>query len=239
MPIDLLLSLTSVIVIVIGLVLLRSKTGAKYEVKVLDVVIGLVPVGVWLLASGKLVEFGVGDFKLKLQEITKKPVAAQITKLKEQQSAISVGVDCKYGLEDQIIKSETFPEYVQFKYIIIEESCEDNKRGESSPKFYALLSVEDYKQAFLAKSSKTDGDDFLRLVKSRKIDEFARGHIPSFIGRENAVKSETQKIEAIKLLDRLNVEALPVVDGAGAYIGVVTRARLATSLLIDIAEVAK
>lgn len=239
MTLEVTLALVAVITLLSGQVLLRAKTAAKYEVKVLDVVIALVPVGVWLLVSGKLLEFGVGDFKLKLQELSKKPVAGEISQIREGKAALLVGVDCTYGSEDNILKPETFPNYIKSGFILIMHSCKDDDRGEDDAKLYALLSIQDFKDVFYAEHSKVNADYFLSLVKSEKLAEFAKGNIPSFVDKANAVTPETTKLEALRRMEKLNVEALPVIDSSGAYLGVIMRSRLVSSTLLELAEAAK
>ncbi|WP_337841870.1 CBS domain-containing protein [Rheinheimera sp.] len=216
--------------------IIRAKSGGKYEVKAIDVVVGLTPFLIWLLVSGNLAEFSVGDLSLKLRETSRSTISKQISKLSSEGEILSIGVDCIYAHEDDIHSLETFPTYRPFRFIIIEDQCEDDERGESNPIFVGMLSVEDYKRYFLGQNTKLSGKYFLSLVKKRAMNSIIDLGIPSFVSINNAVNPNTEKLTALKIIEELNVEALPVVSDDKYFIGIVSRSELVVSFVVDMAE---
>jgi hypothetical protein len=70
-------------IFLIGLVVLRTKAGNRFEIKNTDVVLALVPVALWLFLTGKVQEFGFGEFKISLaiKVASKAPIDNQVSKL--------------------------------------------------------------------------------------------------------------------------------------------------------------
>ncbi|MEO6550845.1 MAG: hypothetical protein ABIN94_22775 [Ferruginibacter sp.] len=217
------------------LVVIRTNNNGKYEIKLTDVIIGLIPIVLWLLLTGRILEFEVGDLKVKFKEAYQKPVLGQVTSLIEGRQFISVGVDCTYGKEDDIQDQKTFPSYFPFKYIIIEEHCEDDKKGNSNPAFWGMLSVDDYKQLFLDSTSKLSGSLFIQWVKSKNIKELERT-TSSFISINDAINLQTTKLTALEQMEKLKSDILPVIDDKRKFLGIVERSRLNASFLIDIGK---
>ena len=60
--------------------------------------------------------------------------------------------------------------------------------------------------------------------------------MPGFIASKDAVTKETDKGQALRKMEKLNVETLPVVDKMKHFAGIVNRSRLTASLLIDVSE---
>jgi hypothetical protein len=218
------------------LVLIRTKSNGKYEVKITDTVICLIPIVIWLVTTGQISELGIGDLKFKLKETYKKPVATQISYLIENEDLILIGVDCKYGWEDEIVSDTTFPSYKPFKFLLIKENCEDDQFGNSNPTFWGILAVEDYKQLFLSPDSKLNGELFIGWVKSQNLNELEKT-IPSFISLDNAIDSKTSKLFALEQMEKLKTNFLPVVDEKKQFIGMVYRDRINSSFLIDIGKI--
>jgi hypothetical protein len=69
--------------LLIGLVLLRTASGNRFEIKNTDVVLALVPIAFYLFLTGKIQEFGFGEVKIvaALKVATKAPVDNQVPKL--------------------------------------------------------------------------------------------------------------------------------------------------------------
>ncbi|WP_273209893.1 hypothetical protein [Runella zeae] len=220
------------------LVLIRTKSNGKYEVKLTDVIICLIPVVLWLFVTGQISELGIGDLKIKLKEAYQKPVSEELNSLVEGKDLIVVGVDCKYSKEDDIINDTTFPSYRPFKFILIEENCEDDKNGNSDPTFWGILSVEDYRQIFLSPGSKLWGENFIDWVKAKNSKDLQE-IVPSFISLDNAVDLKTDKLAALEKMEKLKTDFLPVLDEKNRFLGTVYRERLNSSFLIDIGHALK
>jgi hypothetical protein len=71
------------VVLLALLVALRVWTGNRIEVKTPDMVLALVPIGLWLFVSGKVQELTFGDFKIvaAIKQASSSPVADQVTRL--------------------------------------------------------------------------------------------------------------------------------------------------------------
>lgn len=54
--------------------------------------------------------------------------------------------------------------------------------------------------------------------------------------RQNAIRSDGDKQSALEKMEELGVEMLPVVDFEEGFVGVVERSRLASSLIIEVAN---
>jgi hypothetical protein len=172
---------------------------------------------------------------LKLKEAYQKPVSEQISSLVEGKDLLVVGADCIFGSEDEIVSDSTFPSYRPFKFILIEENCEDDKYGNSNSKFWGILPVDDYKQIFLSEGSKLSGHDFIDLVKSKnqkRLEEI----VPSFISLNKAVDFKTHKLIALEQMEKLKTNFLPVLDEKKQFLGMVYRERVNSSFLIDIGK---
>src|SRR6476646_3053793 len=65
------------------LVWLRTRSANRFQIKSWDVVVALVPVVLWLLLTGKIHEFDIGEIKLStaIKMATKAPVKGQISEL--------------------------------------------------------------------------------------------------------------------------------------------------------------
>ncbi len=215
------------------LVLIRTKSNGKYEVKITDVVICLVPTLIWLIITNQISEFGVGELNVKLREVYKKPITEQISSLIDGEDLLRVGVDCNHGDDEDIISIEKFPSYIPFKFILIDENCEDDKFGNSDPTFWGILEVADYKQIFLSPNSKANGELFIDWVKSKNSKSLA-AKIPSFISLDNAINFKTSKLLALEQMEKLKTNYLPVIDDKNKFIGIIYRDRVNSSFLIDV-----
>jgi len=75
------ISLGVFVAVICLLVFIRSKTGNKYKVKNSDMVMGLLPIVLILLVSGKIGSFEFGDLKVKaaLVEASNKEISMQVS----------------------------------------------------------------------------------------------------------------------------------------------------------------
>lgn len=74
---------------------------------------------------------------------------------------------------------------------------------------------------------------FARLVSERATKELQR--LPSFQSGAAPVGTDWSSVDALRHMDRLGADLLPVVDSGGDFVGVVDRSRLTTGLLIELA----
>jgi Mg/Co/Ni transporter MgtE len=60
--------------------------------------------------------------------------------------------------------------------------------------------------------------------------------LPGFEGAEMAVSQSADKKQALQMMEKRNVENLPVVNEEKRFAGIVDRSRLTASLIIDVAN---
>jgi hypothetical protein len=241
-----LLAIGGFLVILALLVALRLKTGNKLDIKSSDIVLALVPIGLWLFLSGKVQEFAFGDFKIvaAIKEASKSPVSAQVTEL----PVVSLQMEAKGGV-DQIPnliakKSEALSfrlghggyygpaisDYLNrltqngfLRYVII---------NDADGSFFCL--ADSRQLTALLQGSYNFDDDFARWLNSG--DKSQLSQLPGFISIEQALMKKSNRRRALQLMDSLDVQTLPVIDENRKFIGVVDRSKLTASMLIDIAD---
>ena len=59
--------------------------------------------------------------------------------------------------------------------------------------------------------------------------------LPGFISAENALDARTDRQKALEQMNALDVQTIPVVNGAKKFVGVVDRSKLTASILTDVA----
>ncbi len=233
--------------ILVLLVMLRAKTGNKLDIKSSDIVLALVPIGLWLFLSGKVQEFAFGDFKIvaAIKDASKSPVAAQVTEL----PVVSLQTESK-GSVDQIPnliakKSEALSfrlrhggyydgpaiseyltrltQYQFLRYVIV---------NDADGSFFCL--ADSRQLAALLRESYSFDEDFARWLNSG--DKTQLAGLPGFISVEQAMMKTSNRRRALQLMDSLDVQTLPVIDDGRRFIGIIDRSKLTASMLIDIAD---
>jgi hypothetical protein len=244
----LIISIGIFIILLAILVGIRAKAGTRFEVKNTDILLALIPIALWLLLTGKVQEFGFGDFKIvaAIQKATQTSVAAQVTKLPVE----TIHTEMKGGVEmiPQLLEKKTqalsfrlgtggyyygpaINEYFQaltkspsFKYIVITNA--DNT-------FFGIADAQQMGALFNSQYGNRYSDDFARWLNSSDIKQLSA--IPGFISSEKALNNGTDKQQALRLMDSLDVQTLPVIADK-QFVGIVDRAKLTASVLIDIAD---
>jgi len=56
------------------------------------------------------------------------------------------------------------------------------------------------------------------------------------VGASQGVARDLSKAEALKIMDDLRVDSLPVIDEAGLFVGTVERAQLTASLILGVVD---
>lgn len=77
-------------------------------------------------------------------------------------------------------------------------------------------------------------DDFAKWLIQEDIQSLSS--LAGFMSSKYALQTKTSKRVALQLMDSLDVQTLPVVDEANQFVGIVDRARLTASMLIDISQ---
>lgn len=242
--------------ILFSLVLLRLKTGNKFEIKNSDIILALIPVVLWLLLTGKIQKFQFGGLgietafvkasqsaiepqvislvssKLPVEPVPRrtKGAVAEIPTLVEEKTEALIFRLGHGGYVGSAIE-EYFDELLKFpflKYVIIED--EDQK-------LVGIINAHMLASVLLAQDSRYryyTSRDFAHWINASLVQRLAS--LPGFVSAENAINEDVNKQSALERMESLNVETLPVIDEEGRFVGIVDRSRLTTSLIIDVAD---
>ena len=244
----LLFAIGGFILLVVFLVMLRIKTGNRFEIKNSDVVLALIPIAFWLFLTGKIQEFTFGDFRIvaAIKEASKSPVAAQVTELPVE----SVRVEAKGGVGEipDLIRRKSqalsfrmghggywgpaIHEYLRvltqnpfLQYIVI-NNADGSFFGMTDARQFAAMV-----QANVPSFSAQAFADWLNDSNKAQIET-----LPGFISAQHALRKVADKRQALQLMESQDVQTLPVVDDDSRFIGIVDRSKLTASMLMDIAD---
>lgn len=243
-------SVGSFFVILVILVLLRAINN-RLEVKPADIVVSILPVLVFLLVTGRLQKFEIGEGGVKIEtafvKASKSAIVSQITPLTGLPSK-PLRIDPKGAVRDipKLIEHKTegllfrlgygrywgpaITEYFRLlskqpflKYIIVE-----NPDGT----FYAMANARELIELFQTEHPPYTAKDFAKWLNDANTTALTK--LPGFISVEDAITENTDKDRALRKMEKLNVDTLPVIDEAKRFVGIVDRSRLIASLLIDV-----
>jgi len=257
-------SIAIIILLLSGLVLfffsmvLRAKSGGKYEIKTIDLVLVLVPLFLWLIGTGKVQKFAVGGVEFETAEAfigaSEKPIEAQVAR------TTPVTIDDVVHTVERAMKAgvDRIPRLIERKTEALEFRLgHGGYWGPAIQKYFESLGA--YTFLRYAIIHYQDGTlfgvydagaliDYFRIQGSSAYQSFARylnkadkkaikalKGLPGFIPGEYAVSSESNKRFVLQEMEKLSSEILPVVDSKRQFIGMVERARLTASLIIDVA----
>ena len=247
--VPILFSIGLFIALLIVIVYIRYKLGERFEVKNPDIVLALLPIIIWLLLSGKITSLQLGD--LKIETAFKNAKNESITKQVSQMPITTIQGEDKSGLSriDEIIRAkpqalkfvlgnepyvpEIMMEYLRrlaastVKYIVFE-----NKNRQ----FIGLITLSELNSQIFNNegAGHLTSVDLVTWLVSEDINRIKA--IKGLLSVSIAITESTTREKTLALMETLNSEILPVVDGSGKLHGVVERSRVATSLLIDISK---
>jgi hypothetical protein len=235
--------LTSFGAVLVLLLVLRSRW-SRFEIKTGDMIAAALPVGLLLLVTGKLKMIEIGDFKLEaaLKEAVRTPVAAQVTPLDSLPvdritAGPKGGADDLERLREQNAQALTLtlarsPSYYRG------DAIAEYLRALGGLQYVFLLDTSGRLAGFLeAGRLREQGIDLARFAEAVNADDRVflagvRGYLPA----EAAIPSGATKKAALKLLENQRADALPALGPNGEVAGVVNRARLTASILLDISD---
>lgn len=242
----------AIFIFIVGLlVFLRSKTDSKYEVKNSDIVLGMLPIVLILLVSGKIESFEFGDLKVKaaLVDASNKEISSQISPLqgipvRELQSESKGAVSripvlirnkteaLEFRLAHGGYYGPAIGEYFDalsrqslLKYIII-------TRQDGT--FFGMYDAGSLLAFFENEENRYSLDDFAYWLNQGNTEPLAE--ISGFIPAMEALLQNTNKSEALTAMEDKNLEILPVIDQDGYLQGIVDRSRLTASLILDVTK---
>ncbi len=240
-------------IVVLGLLVFLRSRDNRYEIKVTDIVVAVLPVFIYLLVSGKIESLEFGESGIKVVAAINK---ASGTEIKSQVTPIEAGLvrTVESGAKEgtaQIPKlitkktealtftlgykgytKEAINEYLEqltrkgaLKYVILQ-----NEDGS----FFGSMDARRLYVTFTSGNPSMNVDRFRTFVVDQNRE--ALKNFPGFIAADQAMHVNDDKRRALKEMEDLNVESLPVVDKDNRYIGIVDRSRLTASLILDVAQ---
>jgi hypothetical protein len=242
--------------VLVAVVVLRTLSGGKIEIKLNDAVIAAIAAGLALLLSGRITKLVVGTEGLTVettraailsasekhidQQVSPLPVVPVEDALKGGVGEIPVmvarqvqGLDFMLGLggyQPEVIQQylATLTKYSFFRFIFLLDQG------------HRLLAVIDANELFSVLNNPTSGqgfDRFAALINRGGTDDLAQlAKLPGFFPASVAVHRDTDKLEALEKMEQLGSDWLPVIKPDGQLAGIVERSRLTSSMILDVAN---
>ncbi|MDO6739349.1 hypothetical protein [Wenyingzhuangia sp. 2_MG-2023] len=243
---DLAIAIVIFIVSFLLVLLLRKKIGKEYEIKNTDILIGIIPLALWLLLTGKITNFEYGDLKITsaFTQAKNKPITGTITDIYKS-NLPSAEKGSIYELERTLeskpealifysgqkrYASEVIEEYLKalststLKYLIIKNTADD---------FVGMVSVDQFMSQTLSEDPIIEPYQFAQWLNNGEDDQYSL--IKGFITLEQSLPETITKIEALEQMEKLKTKFLPVV-AERSFVGIIERDQLSTSLLMDISK---
>jgi hypothetical protein len=248
--------ITAIITVVVlgGVVALRSATGGRIQVTLNDAIIAAIAAALALLVSGKLSKLGIGPEGVTIETAkeailssTALPIAQQVKPLPvaSVEQALKGGVgeipdmvrrrvqglDFVLGLggyEWNILKAylETLTRYDFFRFVIV--LAPDQK----------LFGIIDARSLLATLEDSTSGMTFQEfaslLNRANDADRHRLAQLPGFVPASDAVTKQLEKREVLDRMEKSGRDWLPVVTAQGQLEGVVDRSRLTASIILDV-----
>lgn len=240
-------------------VLTRARLGDKYELKTIDLVLIILPLLFVLLITGKLKVLDAFGVKADFSALFADAAAGNIKQ--EVAASASPGVDEVVNMLQMAGKGgvSEIPRLVENKtQALVFRLGHGGYYGPAIRQYFDALYASSYLQYLVVMDPNDklfclyDALDlavFFRTQGEQAYDEFARWlnnpnekpleslkRLPGFIGADQAVARDLSKRDALKRMDALRVDSLPVVDKDGVFVGTVERAQLTASLILEVAD---
>lgn len=251
MELTILISIAIFIGVVALLAYLRMKSGNKFEIKNSEIAIALIPIVLFLLLTGKIQKFEFGDLKIEaafvqasqaaiksqISELEGLPVETlrsdskegvgripELVRRKTQALVFRMGHGGYYGPAIEQYLDE-LTKYPFFQYIVI-----NNNDGT----LFGMIDAMEVAATIKSYDGLFNSRDFANWLNRSDAGQLAG--IPGFTSTEHSLHQDADKKAALELMESLNLEALPVVDGQQRLVGIVNRSRLTASLIIDVTK---
>jgi hypothetical protein len=235
------------IFVTIVALLMRLRSKKNLEVKPVELAAGILPVIVFLLVSGKVKSLEVGDVKVELafEKAAQSPITTQLQEVKlpvEHIQAFAKGSGSLVN-EYRTMKVEGLT-FVVGNDGYVESVIADYLQGIPSLR-YIILNQRDGSLYAIAEARRL-WDVFSSETKPFTLDEFTRvlnagetktlEGFPGLILAKDAIADTADRLTALKKMESLNIDFVAAVDASGKFAGVVSRSRVTSSMLVDIAE---
>ena len=240
-------------------VLLRTRSGGKYEVKTSDLTFLVIPLLLAALATGKLKGFDLFGVKADLSALWSeaaqdeiKPQVARGAPVSIQDVMQAAEMAMKGGASELQRIIERKVDTLAFRlgnagyYAPAIRAYVEKLSGSSHLR---SIVVQEPDGALFGMYVAGDLTTYLNVAGDQGYEDFrlllARGdgaardklaQLPGFIGAKNAVTASTSKRDALATMAGLDISSLPVVDAQRRFVGTVDRSKLTASLILTITD---
>lgn len=239
------------IVVIVLLMIIRDRSGDRFEVRNPDIMLALILPVIILFATGSIQSFQFGDFKVESAFVN----AAQ-AKVKTQVTELNTGLPVQAIKRNEKRGVNEIPQLIQAKTEVLSFTLgQGNYYGPAIDEYLRKLTATPYLKYILI--TEPDGS-FWCLADANKLAamnqnsstrisyaKFARwlntsdkealqAALPGFLSVEDAVLQTSDKSEVLAKMEAKNVDQLPALDETGKFVGMVDRGRLLSSLILDV-----
>lgn len=233
---------------VILLVYLRAKTNNKYEIKINDAVIALVPIFLFLFIRGDIAEFSLGGVSVKraIEESFNSNINNDLTNIEGDSDAVildevewlSIGSKGDISHLETMLESNVqalrlklgYPNYnlemIQ-KYLMELPGLQYLIITNLEDEFMGLIPLNMFKDAIISQRYNWDAFQNDLQYNQQGIEE-----LPGFIGRDKSIEVNASRISAMEMFDNTDMKILPVFEN-NSFVGIIERDKLLTKLLIN------
>lgn len=246
-------------VLLVFSVVVRARFGDKYELKPIDLALLVLPLVFVALVSGKLKMLDAFGVKADFSELFSD--AAQTNIQHQVVDTASPPVDEVVDMLEMASKGgvREIPDLVARKTeALVFRLGHGGYHGPAINSYVDALYASSYLQYIiildeqgqlfgvynaldLAVWFRTTGDrayrdfaDWLNRAGAGAREALAK--LPGFVAKQDAVARLMSKRDVLRKMDELSADSLPVVDGAGLFVGTVERSRLTSSLILEVAD---
>ncbi len=244
--------LLTFLLVLVANMLLRVRTGNKFEIKVNDIVVALVPIFLILFLRGDIASMKIGDLTIEkaFKEAYSEDISTDLTSLsasiENSVSDLVERIDSEgKGPSSEIpnlIKKDTrvlsltlghqgyvdrilaryFDEIVTLQYVIV-----NNPDGT----FHGMIETQ------ILKDLVNNGDFSWEALKNAlgSTDKELIMSLPGYIGIDNVLTTDNSRIEALEKFEASDRAVLPVLN-ENYFIGILERDKLSNQLLINISK---
>lgn len=250
------------IALVIASIRLRAAFDGKYEIKTIDLVLIVIPLLLFGIATGKIKDLEVFGVKTDFSELTtvaNAKIDKQVSEIPESQVTIVPENNVSDVVErrDQSLKGSAseIPRLVREKTQVLSFRLGENRYlSNTTRQYFERLYDSSYLRFIVIDNG--DGSLFgmyaaaeivpaLRFMDNGYADfagwlnegnAQALIELPGFVPAGHAVTATTSKREALEKMEELDRAILPVVNENQRFVGTVDRAKLTASLLLAVME---
>jgi hypothetical protein len=242
--------------VLIAVVVLRSATGGRVQVTLNDAIIAAIAAGLTLVMSGSIAKLGVSTTGVTIETAREAILSASARPVTKQVSALPVapfedvlkggadllpslvqrrvqGVDFVMGMGGyvpDVVRTylQTLSQYSFFRgFVLLDQN-------------HKLFGVIDGRILLAYLQDPHSGmtfSDFVGLLNRASADDRARlAKLPGVVPGSDAAKPEDDKRDVLAKMERVGIDWWPVVNPQGEIIGSVERARLISSLILDVTD---